>query len=803
MGRTHAGGHEIRNLVIFVATIASGYLAAPVVYIGNLQSALCRSLDAPNWLANLPVALFLATVPFPILATWMFPAARHLKPLLFGATATIGLAGLATAVVIATAPPSMAIWAVAVHAAVVGCAHGLRQTCNLELLGRCLAPRMRGYALAIAFGVGPFLAMLASLATQAVLDGWQPWPGAWTASATAAYAALYAATAVPVFLAGIAAVWAKVPDGGTEPPPQGFVASVVDGLGTFLRARTLGIAMACYILVYSSQSVSTTVTLFTTAATGQAVESLVGYQEALRFGAKTFTGVALGLLVAGRGPRAALVATAGLCLLGSLWPLAVSGRWFLLSFALLGAGELMGIHYPNFILSLAPRDSVRRTMAYTSALPAVVGVAPLVYGGLADAIKAVTGSEAAGFGASFALAATLAAVAIVLVWTRLPVVSPRRLAVESRGLVYDAAAAASDRQVAFFTSLERLASGRVIAGFQVGPGKHAATGTVGLAASDDGGRSWRGLPAELPTRLDGVPGSLGCAELVEVEPGRLLLFATWYDRSDPARPLFDPSTSGILHSRQLVAESADEGVTWSDWRTVPTGDLRGCSLTGPVARWADGTIAVAFESYREFDDPDPRHHAAWVVLSRDAGRTFSQPVRMARHPQDRVYYWDQRLCTSGPDGAFTALFWSHDLADKRDLPVHMLRGRITDGGVVGGQPVALPIQGQIAAPLELPDGRLVAFVVDRNRPCTMTLWSSPDGGTTWPADSRLVVHDHEENAAVSQGSDNVDFAAYWEDMGKWTFGHPALRLLPDGVVLAAWYAGTPGCMSIHCARIRV
>jgi hypothetical protein len=279
------------------------------------------------------------------------------------------------------------------------------------------------------------------------------------------------------------------------------------------------------------------------------------------------------------------------------------------------------------------------------------------------------------------LVIALAAAAMVFVWRRPPAMSPRRLAVESRGIVRDATTAPADRRVAFFTSLLRLASGRVIAGFQVGPSKNSPAGTIGLASSEDGGSSWRPLSAEFATRLDGVPGSLSCAELVEVEPGRLLLFATWFDRSDPGRPLFDPATSGILHSRQLVAESADDGATWGGWRIVPTGDLRGCSLTGPVLRWADGTIAVPFESYREFDDPDPRHHSAWVVVSRDGGRTFSDPVNVARHPEDRVYYWDQRLCASGADGGFTALFWSHDLADKRDLPVHMLRGRITEGQV--------------------------------------------------------------------------------------------------------------------------
>jgi hypothetical protein len=372
--------------------------------------------------------------------------------------------------------------------------------------------------------------------------------------------------------------------------------------------------------------------------------------------------------------------------------------------------------------------------------------------------------------------------------------------VEDRGLIFDAGKAPPDQRIAFFTSLCVLASGKILAGFQNGPCKNSASSTIRLCRSGDGGCTWDAIPLEFVKELHGVPGSLSCAELVEVAPGRLLLFATWFNRSDPSLSLFDAASGGILPSRQVFAVSSDEGETWSAWHDLPTGALRGCSLTGPVIQWPDGTLAVAFESYKEAGDPAPGHHSAWIVVSRDGGNSFSEPLLVARHPEDRIYYWDQRLCAAPEPGRFAAMFWSHDLAAQKDLNVHFCTAELNQNSIVGAPPAVLPIAGQICAPLYCPDGRLLAFVVNRSQPGTMSLWCSPDGGTNWPEDERLIVHTHDERAALTQGTDHIDFNQYWEDMGRWSFGHPALRLLPDGRLLLAWYAGTPDCMSIHWAR---
>jgi hypothetical protein len=375
--------------------------------------------------------------------------------------------------------------------------------------------------------------------------------------------------------------------------------------------------------------------------------------------------------------------------------------------------------------------------------------------------------------------------------------------VEASGLVMDAATQPPERRVNAFTGLLRLRSGAFLCGFQSGPAKHAIDSTVRVFRSDDGGVAWRELSFDLPTTVEGVAGSLSSADLAEPQPGKLLMFTTWFDRSEPDRPLFDPVTEGILYSKQLWRASEDEGKTWGPWRQVPTPGLTGTAACITTLNWGDGAVAHCFESYKHFDDPNPGRHGAWVSVTRDGGRTIDLPIQVAQHPEHRLFYWDQRLCVGRAPGEYFGMFWTHDLVSKKDLNVHFRRGTIRDKPPV--VPTATPIRGQIAAPLLLDDGRLVAFVVDRERPATMKLWSSPDSGVSWPERDALVVYNHDEQAKLSQGAgrENVDFKEYWNDMAKWSFGHPAIQPLDRDRVLVVWYAGAPGILSVRWARVNV
>ena len=233
------------------------------------------------------------------------------------------------------------------------------------------------------------------------------------------FALLYGASVPITALAAILATKMVVPQPAVELVRKPFFHGVFGGFGDFLRTRWIAVTIVAYLLVYAGYSIMPTITLSTNTATGVAAQHLVGYQNALRFGGKVIAGFFLGWLLMRTHPKANLLVTAILVLVGVLWALAVPGKWFLLSFGILGAGELFGAYFPNYILCCSVTAKIRRNLAFSSLIIMPVGFAPLLYGRIADFFGSL-GDERLGFQMSFSAAIALLVVAIALVLFRLP-----------------------------------------------------------------------------------------------------------------------------------------------------------------------------------------------------------------------------------------------------------------------------------------------------------------------------------------------------------------------------------------------
>lgn len=370
-----------------------------------------------------------------------------------------------------------------------------------------------------------------------------------------------------------------------------------------------------------------------------------------------------------------------------------------------------------------------------------------------------------------------------------------------RGIIFDATEAPAEARFCTFTSLELLADGSWLAGFRTGSSKDSADESIRIMHSEDEGASWSAVFEGFDDIPSGSCGRIRSVGLTEIQPGRLIGAFLWIDRSDPTLPLASPETQGILPSKIYVAESADAGRSWTHPREVPLSPHKGNALTGDILRLQDGTLALPYEAWKEYDDPSPGQHHAALRFSFDGGRTWPELGIVAYDPQARVFYWDQRLCVHSEDDRLVAMFWTYDREAQQDLPIHIAWG--TPDGRQWTEPVSTGIAGQISGPLVLSGERLFAAYVHRHDPPSLRAILSDDLGRTWDAAEELVFYEKVRGGRESGMGGKRDFADYWADMSIWTFGHPAAVRLPDGDVLVGYYAGDETAMSMHWVRIAV
>ena len=187
-----------------------------------------------------------------------------------------------------------------------------------------------------------------------------------------------------------------------------------------------------------------------------------------------------------------------------------------------------------------------------------------------------------------------------------------------------------------FGTITALADGTILATLRAGPDKDSADDRIEFFRSGDGGATWQGpVHPFTPLEVGGVWGTLKLSYITELAPGRLLAAAMWIDRTSyPGKPLFNPDTEGCLPMSVLVADSADNGESWSDWRLVPMPDGIGpASLTSPVLKLGDGRLAMSIETNKTYLDAGKWMQRAVFFHSADEGKTWSpEPVTVAQDP---------------------------------------------------------------------------------------------------------------------------------------------------------------------------
>jgi predicted MFS family arabinose efflux permease len=167
-----------------------------------------------------------------------------------------------------------------------------------------------------------------------------------------------------------------------EDEPRG--AGPLLGMYNFLSQPVLLRATIVTILLYVGNTITANMNLYSKYVMGGEPEAYAGYQNALRFAFKGAFGFLIGSWLTRASPRAGIVVTGLVFVAAQLWALFATGNSYLLAFGIYGAGELVGVYAPNYILSASRRRDLRRNMAFVTMMMVPAAPAGALFGAIVD-----------------------------------------------------------------------------------------------------------------------------------------------------------------------------------------------------------------------------------------------------------------------------------------------------------------------------------------------------------------------------------------------------------------------------------
>jgi MFS family permease len=360
-----------------VATVMS-YLAAPVIYIGMVQAALCSRLGGNASISNLPVTISALTGVIPLFASWMIPYRRERAVVVW--CALLASAALAITAVGLVAPLSNFVRI----GLVVGCSllvfllSSIQQVYLYQCLSRGTTEQGRARTLRTTFALGPLAAVAGSLCAQALLDG------RWLAlEFPRNFAAIYLFSIPCILVVALAASWQRVVE-VPERPRRHLTRYLAESFRALTGSRTLSLLVIAYALTCAAVTCEANLTLYVHSTLGKAPELLVGYVMAVRFAGKSMGGLLLGYIAQRWNSQTVLVVIEILIVAGCLWALLATGIPYLFCFALLGTGELAGAYFPNYCLSASTFETGARNLALLAIFASLAGAGAAIHGLLAD-----------------------------------------------------------------------------------------------------------------------------------------------------------------------------------------------------------------------------------------------------------------------------------------------------------------------------------------------------------------------------------------------------------------------------------
>ena len=344
-------------------------------------------------------------------------------------------------------------------------------------------------------------------------------------------------------------------------------------------------------------------------------------------------------------------------------------------------------------------------------------------------------------------------------------------------IVYENPAPLLRSRQAKFPGLVQLASGELIALFEIGEAFDAANSQTFVSRSQDLGKTWQ-LQGELYD-MSKLPPGINISETLKptlLDDGTLIATGYRYHRPDPDTPIGNPETGGLLPGDNMVSFSKDDGETWSIPKVIDHGYPELIETSGPCVQTSSGDILSIGCPFKLWDGSNPTGQTGIVLRSMDKGKAWDGTERFFETPEGNISAWESRFCQMQP-GRLVAIVWAFNISENKHLPNLVTVSH--DDGHTWSAPIDTGHQGQASNLMWLGDNKLLTIHAHRTSDVGLYVRLIDFKNDKWKMLEETVIWGKAEAQDTSKG--------FIEQFGDLKFGQPSLlRLNNDEILATHW-----------------
>ena len=300
----------------------------------------------------------------------------------------------------------------------------------------------------------------------------------------------------------------------------------------------------------------------------------------------------------------------------------------------------------------------------------------------------------------------------------------------------------------YFPGLTVLPSGELLALFVMAEAFEAANATTWLTRSSDGGRTWR-LQGPLYDKNVVGYNTSDALKATTLRDGTLVAIGYRFRRDDAESPISSPETGGMLPGDNIVSFSKDEGRTWTIPQVLPKILPELLEISGPCIELHSGELVAVAGLCPLPDGSNPSGTRGVIIRSRDRGRTWDAPRTYFEHPSLPLTPYEPRVVEMQP-GRLVAIVWAYDGTRGHHHDNQIVISH--DAGDTWSQPIDTQAPGQASSLLYLGGDLLLSIHAQRERDLGVWVRLVDLSGDRWNvrAEQRIYGEFHGRQTASGQ-----------------------------------------------------